>query len=259
MSDIVRKHTLKLLEQNTRSDLRKLDEYRTITLEYGAVSGAEGSARVRIGDTDVLAGVKFEVGKPFSDTPDQGSIMVNAELRPMSSPDFEPGPPSIKAIEMARVIDRALREGGAIDFKKLCIKEGESMWMVIVDIYPINDAGNLFDAASLAALAAIKDAKFPKINSENKIDYHESTNKKIDMGTMPLSCTIYNIGGKILVDPTNDEEELCDARITAGVLENGSISSLQKGGDYGLTIDQVNEMVDVAIKKSKDLRKVMQK
>ena len=46
------------------------------------------------------------------------------------------------------------------------------MWMVIVDIYPINDAGNLFDAASLAT-AAIKDAKFPKINSENKIDYHE--------------------------------------------------------------------------------------
>ena len=34
---------------------------------------------------------KFGVGKPFSDTPDQGSIMVNAELRPMSGPDFEPG------------------------------------------------------------------------------------------------------------------------------------------------------------------------
>ena len=76
---------------------------------------------------------------------------------------------------------------------------------------------------------------------------------------MPLSCTIYNIGGKIIVDPTSQEEELCDARITVGVLENGTMSSLQKGGEYGLTIDQVNEMVDVAIKKSKDLRKVMQK
>ena len=50
-----KKTQIKVLEQNT-SDLRKLDEYRTITLEYGAVSGAEGSTRVRIGDTDVLAG-----------------------------------------------------------------------------------------------------------------------------------------------------------------------------------------------------------
>ena len=48
-----KKTHIKLLEQNTRSDLRKLDEYRTITLEYGAVSGAEGS-QGRIGDTDVL-------------------------------------------------------------------------------------------------------------------------------------------------------------------------------------------------------------
>src|SRR3989338_2540572 len=154
-----------LAKMNKREDGRNFDQYREpISVEY-AVSekSAEGSARVTIGDTVVVAGVKLELSKPYPDTPDEGSIMINVELLPLSSPEFEAGPPSINSIELARVVDRGIRESKAIDFKKLCIKPGEQMWTVIIDIYPINAAGNLFDACALAALAALRDAKFPAI------------------------------------------------------------------------------------------------
>jgi exosome complex RNA-binding protein Rrp42 (RNase PH superfamily) len=42
----------------------------------GAVSTADGSALVKIGNTTMLAGVKLEVMVPSQETPDQGSISM---------------------------------------------------------------------------------------------------------------------------------------------------------------------------------------
>src|SRR3989344_6232583 len=93
-----------LLEHHKRIDNRKLDEYREITLETGISKNAEGSARCKLGDTEVVVGVKMDVGAPYPDSPDEGSIIVTAELSPMASPDFELGPPGIQATEIARIV-----------------------------------------------------------------------------------------------------------------------------------------------------------
>ena len=126
---IINKETIReLAGQNQRLDGRKLDEYRQpITIETNISWTAEGSAKVQIGKTVVLAGVKMSLDKPYNDTPEEGGIMVNAELLPLSSPEYEPGPPGIKAVELARVIDRGIREAKAIDMKQLCVKPRESV------------------------------------------------------------------------------------------------------------------------------------
>ena len=257
MTNITRDYVLSLLDKGFRLDERKLDEYRNIKVEYGISSrSAEGSAKVTIGKTEVVAGVKLEIGEPYSDKPDEGSIMINMELLPFSNPEFESGPPSIASIEISRVVDRAIREGHALNFKKLCIKSGEKMWMVIVDIYPLNDEGNLFDAASLAALAAIKDAKFPKIEND-KVNYSEKTKQSLPLEHLPLSCTVLKIGNHFVIDPLPEEEKAVDARLTIGVLDNGEVCSLQKGEDSGLSIQDIKEMVGLAVKKTKELRKAL--
>lgn len=259
MVDIVREHLLSILASSARYDGRKFDEYRQVKVEYGISKSAEGSARVMIGDTDVIAGVKLEVGKPFPDTPSEGSIMVNVELRPFSNPEFEAGPPGTKAIELARVVDRFVREGKAVDFKKLCIREGELVWIVVIDIYPVNDSGNLFDAAAIAAIAALQDTKFPKLDEKDKIDYKESNSKKLPLRALPLSFTVVKIGGYLLVDPSFEEESFIDARLTVGILEDGVLCSMQKGEDCALDVDDVEKMIDIAVKKNKELRKVLMK
>ena len=88
MNNEFRLHVQKSLKKNIRFDGRKLDQCRPITVEYGISKNAEGSARVKIGNTEVLAGVKMSIESPYPDVPDQGNLMVNAELLPMSSPDF---------------------------------------------------------------------------------------------------------------------------------------------------------------------------
>ena len=256
MSNELRGHLIRLFESNIRLDGRKFTDYRTVKVEVNVTNTAEGSARVIIGKTDVIVGVKMEVMEPYPDTPGEGSIMVGAELLPLSSPEFELGPPGQKAIELARVVDRGIRESKALDFKKLCINEGEKIWMIVLDICTINDAGNLLDASSLAAIAALRNTTFPEYK-DDKIDYKKKTNKKLELKDIPLSVTVIKIGDKFLVDPDSDEEKAIDARLTVASLSDGTLCALQKGGDYPLTSEDIAKMIDIGIEKGKELRKLV--
>ena len=253
----LRNHIIKLFESNVRLDGRKLTEYRKpVTVEYGVTNTAEGSARVKIGNTEVIAGVKIEINKPFPDTPAEGGLVVGAELLPLSNPDFELGPPGIEAIELARTVDRGIRESKCVDFKKLCIEEGEKAWFLIIYIVTINDAGNLSDASSLAALAALKDARFPKLEGE-KLNYKEKTDKRLDIKNSPIAVTVIKIGEKFIVDPDTDEEKAIDARLMVSSIEDGTLCAMQKGGNYPLTAEDIIKMVDIGIEKGKELRKAL--
>ena len=259
---IINKNTIaQLASREKRMDGRGLTDYRgPIKIETDISWTAEGSAKVQIGKTVVMAGVKTELNKPYNDTPNEGGIMINAELLPLSSPEYEPGPPQMKAIELARVTDRGIREAKAIDMKKLCITPGEKAWFIIIDIVTINDAGNLFDAAGLAALTALKAAKFPAVDPETgAIDYKHKTEESLPLLKEPLPVTIYKIGGKLLVDPTAEEEHAYDARLTVASDEKGTISALQKGGDFPLTISEISGMVEIALEKAKFLREHLSK
>ena len=250
-----RKHVLKCLEKGIRYDGRGLTDIRDVTVEYDVSKSAEGSARVKIGTTEVIAGVKTGVETPYADTPNQGNLMVNVELLGLASPDFEPGPPSIEAIEIARVVDRGIREAKAIDVKDLVIVAGEKVWAVIIDVCVINDHGNLIDACALAAMAALKDAKFPAYDLEkHELDYKTKTDKPIPLSKQPIAVTVYKIGDYLLVDPNPDESKVYDGRLTVTCSEKGSISSLQKGGEAPLTIEEIDRMAEIALEKCKELR-----
>ena len=250
----LRSHIISLLNFDTRLDGRKLTEYRKpIEIERGLVKTAEGSARVKIGETQVIVGVKMGVGEPYPDTPNEGTIIVGVELLPLSNPEFELGPPGIQAIELARVVDRGIRESKAVDFKKLCIEPGKKVWLLIIDICTLNDAGNLFDASSLAALAALMDTKYPSFDGE-KVDYKQKTDKKLELEKMPIAVTVIKIGDKFIVDPDTEEEKVIDGRLTVASIEDGTLCALQKGGDFPLTIEDIDKMLDIGIEKGKELR-----
>jgi len=247
-----------LASKGRRNDKRKEDEFRKIEIEPGVIANAEGSARVRIGKTEVIVGVKMGTGEPFSDKPDAGVLMTGAELSPLSSPDFETGPPKEDAIELARVVDRGIRESGMIDTKKLCIKKGEKVWMVFVDIQIINHDGNLIDAASLAAVAALLNAKMPKFDGEN-VEYGTSTSKSLPVTQKPIAVTISKIGNALMADCTVEEESAALARITVTTKDDGNLCALQKGGSYPLSVEEIDKAFEISIRKGKEIRKMLDK
>jgi exosome complex component RRP42 len=255
MKEESNKHLLTALETNVRYDGRKKDEYRNIEIEYGVSATAEGSARVKLGDTEVIAGVKMAVETPYPDTPEQGNLMVDVHLLPLSSRDFESGPPGIDAIELARVTDRGIRESHCIDLKSFCIVKGEKVWSVSVDVSTLNVDGNLFDVASLAVLAAIKDTRIPSLDEDMNPNYKEKSDNVLALQKEPIGVTVYKIGDELVVDPTAAEEAQLDARLTVTTLKDGSICAMQKGGSTPLTADDVEAIIDLATAKAAELRK----
>jgi len=237
-AEILTTHILDLAAEGKRLDGRGPDDYRAVTVEPGFVASADGSALVRIGDTAVLAGIKLEPGKPFPDTPNAGVLTTNAELIPLSNAIFEPGPPQPGAIEVSRVVDRAIRAAETIDLTRLCVTPGEKSWVCYVDIHVLDHSGNLIDAASLAAVAGLAHATVPAKRFEiAAADY------PLEVDHYPVECTFVRLGDTLVVDPTFDEERAAQGRITVATDEVGRVVAMQKGLIGAFSPDDVKDVV----------------
>lgn len=245
----------KLIEENLRIDDRGFEDFREIKIEKDVIKTAEGSARVMLGDTHVLVGIKMSVGEPFTDIPDEGVLIVNTELAPIASPTFEPGPPNENAVEISRVIDRGIRESKCIDLEKLCIEPEKEVWIVNVDIHVLDHDGNLIDAGALGAITALLNTKIPKYE-DKKVVYGEYSGK-LPMKDVPIAVTIEKISDKLLIDPNLEEENALEARITIATNKKGEICALQKGGNGYFTTAELEKAADLSIAKGKELRKVV--
>ena len=259
-SKLTGKRIREYLSQGKRFDNRKPDEFRNIEIETNISKNAEGSVRVKFGKTEVLVGVKMNVAEPYPDSPDKGNLMVTAELLPLSSSRYELGPPKIESIELARVIDRMIRESKFIELEKLCIKKGEKVWTVFIDIYSINEDGNLLDAAGLGAIIALKNTKIPKYDAkEEKVLFGESSKNNMPLSKeTPISITTHKVGDNLIIDPTREEEDISEARVTIGSSE-GTISSIQKGEKTSLSLKEFYDVLDLSEKVSKDVFKKVEK
>lgn len=246
-----------LIEKEKRLDGRGLSDYREIKIEQGVIEKAEGSARVLLGKTEVLVGTKVETGKPFPDTPNDGVLTVNAELVPLASPDFEPGPPNENSIELARIVDRGIRESKAIDTEKLVIESGKKVFVVFVDVYVLNYDGNLIDASALAAVAALMNTKMPKYEVKDDEVIIKQGYTPLPMKSHPITVTLGKIKNKLIVDPSLEEERVISARLTMAFNDEGNICAIQKGCPGYFTQEQILEGMKLAQKKAAERRKKM--
>jgi exosome complex component RRP42 len=250
-AEILTTHILDLAAEGRRVDGRAPDDYRPVSVEPGFVVTADGSALARIGDTAVLAGVKLEPGKPFPDTPNAGVLTTNAELIPLSSPTFEPGPPQPGAIEVSRVVDRAIRAAETIDLTRLVVTPGEKTWVCYVDMHVLDHGGNLIDTAALAAVTALAHATVPaKRFGVAEADY------PLDVQHVPIECTFVRLGDTIAVDPTFVEERACQGRLTIATDETGRVVAMQKGLVGAFSPDDVKEIVGRALRHGDKLRAI---
>lgn len=249
------KNIVEEIGQENRRDGRDFESFREIEIIPNYLhSSAEGSAFVKLGETKVLVGVKCSTDTPYPDSPDEGTLITNAELAPIASPDYEAGPPQEDTVEIARVVDRGIRESGMIDLNDLCIEEGEKVWSVFIDLHVLDYDGNLIDACSLGALAALHTAKMPKYNEEDgTVDYTERE-EDLPVEGFPVTATGRKIAGKLLFDTTADEESVLGTRLTVTIKEDGNICSMQKGETEPLTADEILEIVDKVKDKVEPLR-----
>ena len=249
---------LDMLKDEKRIDGRAFDEVRELSIDVGVIPKAEGSARARLGDTEVVAGVKIQPERPFPDTGDQGMLICTAEILPIAHPDVETGPPSPPVDELARATDRGIRESKMIDMKQLVLEKNKSVVGIFCDNAVTDHDGNLFDACSYATTAAINSCKLPKyemkddlpVKIENEFNYPPNT-------TLPVSVTMAKIDDYIVVDPNLDEWSIMDARITITTNSDGNVVALQKGGHDGFTQDDLIKCAEISVRIGSKIREII--
>ena len=255
MESIKRKKISELLKYDKRLDGRGLMDFRKIKIETGMIGTAAGSALVSLGNTKVMTGIKVETGTPFTDKPKSGVLTTNVELTPLASPNFEAGPPREKAIEMARVVDRGIREAKAIDLSKLCIDPGKLVFIVYVDIYVLNHDGNLFDAFALSAISALLNAKMKKytVKKNGELKYGKGY-IKLPVQNYPVEISIGKIDDKMIVDPSLEEEAVVDGLITIAIGKKGEICAMQKRKTGVFSVEDILLAITIAQKKAEEIR-----
>ncbi|MBM3229801.1 exosome complex protein Rrp42 [Candidatus Parvarchaeota archaeon] len=244
---------MNLARQGKRLDGRGADQYREITLQKNAIPNAEGSALCQLGKTQVLAGIKFDIAKPYPDREDEGIFSTGAELVPLASPMFESGPPGEDAIELARVVDRGIRSSETLDLKSFFIQD-EKVLALYLDLWVLDYGGNLIDCASLAAMEALLNTRMPKVE-DCKIIRGESTGP-LKLSSKVTTCTFVKIGSDYLLDPVLDEELAMDGRISFATTKS-HVCAVQKSGWSATSAAEVSGLIDKSFAHGEALKSLL--
>lgn len=235
----------RFLAENVRPDGRPLNVARDLAVNVGSISTADGSALVRLGNTTVVCGVKAEIAEPELDEGVRGFLVPNLDLPAMCSPRFKPGPPSEEAQVLSDRLNDALVASNILPLTSLSIHPNKAAWVLYVDAICINYDGNVFDAALIAMVEALRNTQLPKATYDEETGRTTCSRKikvplELDQTNLPvpLSFGVFD-STHVLADPTSFEEPLLDTTISI-IMSNAnpdrliSVSQLGAGGNDAL-------------------------
>mmetsp|Transcript_50076 Transcript_50076/g.128889 ORF Transcript_50076/g.128889 Transcript_50076/m.128889 type:complete len:295 (-) Transcript_50076:25-909(-) len=240
---------------NIRQDGRDRYTHRHVSLESGILEQANGSARVKLGGTDVVAAVKAELMVPTEGEKNEGRVKCGVECTSIAGPSFEGRAAEDRNAALASMLEKLVTHEGAIDLRKLCLVEGQHAWLLYIDVQVISVGGNMMDAITLAARGALANAKIPNLRvvqgaTEDKKEVELSNDPDdvmgIDVKLVPLSVTLTLVGNHYIVDPTEEEEMSATSTLTVGVNGDGNICAIEKSGVRGMSTDGMSKCLSLA-------------
>lgn len=267
-------------------------DMRPVELQLGVIAQAAGSARLHLGATDVIVGVKVEVGPPAPSAPDQGRLQVSVEFSPCASPEYQGKSGETSGETIAAAIEASLRPSGGskgtkpgpgpgsakgagaasststssvasgLDLRQLCILAGKTVWWLSVDALVLNDDGNVLTAISAATLAALRDTRVPKVEvvtdgGEEEIELDDSPGAawRLDVGAVPLVLSVSQVGSRCVVDLTAAEERCCSSAAHVAVNAKGKVCGVSTEGRGGAEAATLLMMLETAQKLGPQLLK----
>ena len=247
-----REYYRRFLKRGVRPDGRGLDDSRPLTVTTGEVETADGSATVKLGGTTVIAGVTYEVAEPTSSAPSDGFVDIRVHIGPMcsDSPALRSGSAKMTSDEahcVAEYLKRAIQSSNCVDNLDLCIHPGKAVWVLRAELICLNHDGNVWDAAMVALMAALRDAKLPSNVELSKdgevVIVGDDISRKVVFNTIltPLTFALY--GKDAIIDPTAEEETTCDGILTVVCNGKGEACTIRKPGGAPLTRSQIKACV----------------
>ncbi|CAM8935769.1 unnamed protein product [Rhodiola kirilowii] len=247
------------IAQDLRTDGRKRLGFRPISVETGIIPQASGSARVRIGATDVIASVKAELGKPNVWQPDKGKVSIHIDCSATAEPAFEGRGGEELSAELSVSLQRCLLggktgSGAGIDLSSLIVVEGKVCWDLYIDGLVVSSDGNLLDALGAAIKSALSNTGIPKVHvavgasgdEQPELDVSDEEFLQFDTSAVPAIVTLTKVGRHYIVDATSEEESQMSSAMSISINRQGNICGLTKRGGSGLDPSVILDMISVA-------------
>ncbi|TRY87370.1 hypothetical protein DNTS_003943 [Danionella cerebrum] len=219
-----------------RLDGRGCEDYRHMEIETDVVSNTDGSAKISLGHTDVLVGIKAEIGKPKPTVPDEGYLEFFVDCSANATPEFEGRGGEELGMEISNTLYKVFNNRHSLDLRSLSICPGENCWVLYVDVLLLQCDGNLFDAITIAIKAALFNTRIPNV----KISEDEDGGKEIELPDDPYDClrlnvenvpcvvTLSKIGQRHVVDATLQEKACSVASLLISVTHRGMVTCAGK-------------------------------
>ncbi|XP_040274336.1 exosome complex component RRP45 [Bufo bufo] len=262
LSNCERAFLLQAITERKRIDGRQTYDYRNIKISFGTEYGC---CIVELGKTRVLGQVSCELVAPKINRPTEGILFFNLELSSMASPAFESGRSSELLVKLNRLLERCLRNSKCIDTESLCVQAGEKVWQIRVDLHLLNHEGNIIDAASIAAVAALCHFRRPDVSVQGEevtvYSPEERDPVPLSIHHMPIcaSFAFFQQGTFLLVDPNEREERVMDGLLVIAMNKHREICTIQSSGGIMLLKDQVLRCSKVAGVKVAEITELIHK
>lgn len=256
------------VQDDCRVDGRRCNEARRMLLETNVTANCQGSSHVRIGSTDLLIGIKAQVEETDPDLPDQGKVEFSADCSANASPLFEGRGGEEIVDELVSVLIESFTP--SLDLKVLSLVPGKSAWTLYVDILILEFSSkpNLFDAAGVGIIAALRDTKcvlitifaylnfnsicrIPNVTFDEEMDDLDvpedpSNVVTIDTSRLPILVSLTRISSKYVIDVTENEEAASISSVVVAIDPTGSVTYWKKISSGTLFAPQLNTSLKLA-------------
>lgn len=244
------------IQDGLRTDGRSCEAYRNMELECGVVSNTSGSARLRLANTEILVGIKAEMGTPRPSRPNEGYTEFFVDFSANASPEFEGRGGDDLAVEIASSLASIYDHRNVLDYKTLGIIPRQCCWVIYIDIVVLECGGNLFDAIGLCVKAALYNTRLPHVivqkddDGQEEIELSDDPHDVIALNTdnIPVLVTVSKVGQRHVVDASLEEEACCLACLVIAVSNDGAVYGMEKKGPNSLALDSIQDMIDTAKK-----------
>jgi exosome complex component RRP41 len=211
-----------ITNEGKRLDGRGPEDLRKIKIEVGVLHRADGSCYLEWGGNKVVVAVygPREAVPRHTQNPLRAIVHARYNMAAFSVEDRKRPGPDRRSVEISKVISEAL--------EKVILTEQFPRATVDVNIEVLDAEAGTRCAGLTAAGVALVDAGIP-------------------MRDIPVACAAGKIGGQVVLDLGNEEDNFGDADLPVAISpRTGEVLLLQMDGH--LTYDEFNKAFDLAVK-----------
>jgi exosome complex component RRP45 len=209
----------------------------------------------------VLTSTSLKLVSPQEGKPKEGFFKFNVELSSLlhSSETLNMGTTlQDLRFDIAQFIDKVAKSSRATDRESLCIVQGKLVWSVQVDLFLLNDDGNLVDAFFLASILALLNTRLPEVAiSRDSIKINNDKLKPLNVHHLPVCTSFYFVDTTPIVDPTAKEEKIASARLSICMNIFEDLCGMTTLGSLEIEPSVILDCTRVALKKTQQITKLI--